>query len=55
MLSPTQEEVRQAGAQLLVGFVVEPLDGGVPDRAVHALDLAAIQKMIPCVLIFTGK
>src|ERR1700732_661519 len=36
-------EVRQVGAQLLVGLVVEAFDGCLFDRAVHALDLALVQ------------
>ncbi len=34
------DELVQVAAELVVGFVVEALDGGVLERAVHAFDLA---------------
>src|ERR1700687_5255971 len=39
------DEVRQVGAQLLVGLAVEAFDGRLFDRAVHALDLAVGPRM----------
>src|ERR1700730_13558814 len=39
------DEVRQVGAQLLVGLVVEAFYGRLLDRAVHAFDLAVCPGM----------
>jgi hypothetical protein len=39
------DEVRQVALQLFVVFVVEFLDGGVLDRAVHSLDLTVGPRM----------
>jgi hypothetical protein len=39
-------EVSEVGAELIVAVVVEALDGGLLDRAVHALDLAVVPGVV---------
>ena len=34
------DEVSQVGTELLMAFIMEPLDGGLLDRSVHPFDLA---------------
>src|SRR5215469_7924226 len=40
------DEVVEVGSQLIVGFVVVALDGGVLEGAVHPLDLAVGPRML---------